>query len=137
MLVLIKSQNQEAQIYKETLNKAPTVRASSLGFVHSALHVPAAWSMQAHSAPQRANLPWVTQNKQTTVPAEKLSLRLWSPSANSTRSTRSDPGDPVLPLSSSKGRPGRRKLLWDRLAGQVLQTAEQHHVNISFIIQQA
>lgn len=35
MLVLIKSQNQEAEIYKETLNKAPTVRASSLGFVHT------------------------------------------------------------------------------------------------------
>lgn len=31
MLVLIKSQNQEAQICKETLNK---VRASSSGFVH-------------------------------------------------------------------------------------------------------
>lgn len=131
MLVLIKSQNQEAQICKETLNK---VHASSSGFVHKCF---------AHASWLKHAKPVLPLNTQTlcrtdqTVPTEKLSPHFHSPTGNMTRSTRSHPGDPVLPSCSSKGRWRTRKLLWDHLAGQVRQSAEQYHVNVSIMIQQA
>lgn len=63
-------------------------------------------------------------------------LHLWSPE-NLMCSTRSHPDDPVLPSSSSKGRRRMRKLLWNPLAGQERQSAEQYHINISTVIKQA